>query len=57
MDNKKLINKKLTEKQALLNKLESLTPQKHVGHPETYKAFLLNELRIVNNKLESLKFA
>lgn len=30
-------------------------PEKHQGHPESYKQFLENELRIVTNQIEKVK--
>lgn len=39
----------------LNSKLSSPTPAKHVNNPETYKAFLKNELCITTNKIEKLK--
>lgn len=55
MDIKAQITKTLLDKQEIVNKLNSPVPAKHTAHPATYKAFLNNELRIVNNKLEKLK--
>lgn len=39
----------------LKTKLINAIPAKHIGHPDTYKAFLKNELRMVTLKLESEK--
>lgn len=37
----------------MTNRLESPnTPEKHKGHPEHYKAFLRNEIRMVKQKLD-----
>lgn len=46
----------VTYQQELKYKLSSSqVSSKHKDHPETYKAFLDNELRIVNNKIQQLK--
>lgn len=40
----------------LKNKLSSvLVPAKHVGHPESYKLYLTNELRAVTATLDAAK--
>lgn len=39
----------------LKGRLGSEVPEKHITHPVSYKRFLLNELRIVTDKLESAK--
>jgi hypothetical protein len=40
--------------QALIrNKMSEPTPVKHKSHPETYKAFLARELRVVTEQLEA----
>ncbi len=53
------IKKILADKQKLVNKLSDLTaghiPLKHTSRPATYKAYLLNEIRLVEVKLEQLK--
>ena len=37
----------------LTNRLESpVIPEKHKGHPEHFKAFLRNEIRMVKQKLD-----
>lgn len=45
--------------EAYLDKLKGRvlepTPSKHLGHPETYKAYLENEVRLAQAKLERLK--
>jgi len=45
----------VTYQQELKYKLTGPVPSKHTNHPETYKAFLKNELRIVESKIEQLK--
>lgn len=45
----------VTYQQELKYKLTGPVPTKHTNHPETYKAFLKNELRIVEAKIEQLK--
>jgi len=47
----------VTYQSELKSKLTSAVSEKHKNNPETYKAFLNNELRIVNNKIEALKLA
>ena len=42
----------VTYQQELKYKLTGPVPTKHTNHPETYKAFLKNELRIVESKLD-----
>lgn len=39
----------------LNNQLNSATPKKHIDNPATYKAYLLNEVRLHNAKLTQLK--
>lgn len=39
----------------LKNKLSSATPEKHKANPATYKQFLERELKVVQNKIDSLK--
>lgn len=39
----------------LTNRLSSPTPEKHQSHPQTYKAFLENEIRLVSSQLEKAK--
>jgi hypothetical protein len=41
----------------LKDRLNSPVPEKHVGHPETFKAFLKTELKTVETKLENAKMA
>lgn len=48
---------KLTKYQSeIKDKLSSTSvPEKHKGHPESYKGFLKNELRLVTNQIEAGK--
>lgn len=39
----------------LKGKLESEVPEKHITHPKSYKTFLLNELSVVEAKLDEAK--
>lgn len=42
-------------KQLIEGRVASPVPEKHIGHPETYRAYLANELRVVTAQIESLK--
>lgn len=40
---------------SLQDRLLAPTPAKHEGNPETYKAFLKNEIRVVTLQIEEAK--
>lgn len=37
----------------LKDRLSAPTPEKHIGHPKTYKQFLERELKTVTSQLEA----
>lgn len=39
----------------LTDRLNSATPDKHKDHPETYKAFLKNEIRMTKLQLDAAR--
>ncbi len=39
----------------LNNSLSSPTPAKHVGHPETYKQYLLREIAVIKAQLDAAR--
>lgn len=41
--------------EVIKQKLEDSTPAKHSSHPETYKAYLANEMRIVTDQINAIK--
>lgn len=41
--------------QEVKNKLSEQTPAKHKSHPETYKNFLTNEVKLTQNTINRLK--
>lgn len=54
MNKEKLVNL-LKYSEDLKNKLSSPVPAKHINHPESYKLFLKNEIRLADKKITSLK--
>lgn len=54
---KEKMNSLIKYAQDLKNRLQSPVPPKHEGHPESYKAFLTNELVSVERSLEKAKGA
>lgn len=39
----------------LNNMITSPTPDKHIGHPETYRLYLVREIAVVKAKLDEAK--
>ncbi len=54
MDKKKLVSLQ-AYRDKLKDRLAAEVPNKHVGHPDSYKAFLKNELRLIELKIEAAK--
>lgn len=41
--------------QHLINRLEAPVPEKHSGHPETFRLFLTREIGTVKSQLDAAK--
>ena len=52
---KEKLNSLAKHSQDIKNKLTSPTPEKHKGHPDTYKLFLERELEAVSKTIENIK--
>ncbi len=55
MNSKELLIKLNKYADNIRNRLSAGLPEKHKGHPETYKRFLQNELSAVTAKIEEMK--
>lgn len=55
MNNKEKLESLLKYKEKHEDLLKSPIPESHKNHPETYKAYLYNEIRLVQITIDKLK--
>lgn len=53
--NKDRLNSLLKYATGLKDRLDAPIPEKHKGHPESYKNFLKHEISLAERKIEALK--